>query len=204
VLGFARRTFADVLLLGVTVGELALLLALTPTFETQDWIYVLQHVLVLAIALTRGAPRAQDRSLPSNTAVFVAYTYPYAQVAYVRWVPTEDFWPSAGLVLVIAAACLSLASLLVLGRGFGIRPALRVLATRGPYRLVRHPMYLSYVVADIGYNLIGWNSGTVVLVLVGWVALIFRIRAEERILAQDAEWGRYVAAVRYRLLRGVW
>jgi protein-S-isoprenylcysteine O-methyltransferase Ste14 len=204
VLGLSRRTLADVLLFGVTVAELALLFVLTPTFEIQDWIYVSQHVFVLAIALMRGAPRARDRSLLSNVAVFVSYTYPYAQVAYIRWVPTEELWPSAGLVLIIAAACLSLISLLVLGRGFGVRPALRVLATRGPYRLVRHPIYLAYVLADIGYNLRDWNLGTVLLVLAGWTALIVRIRAEERILAQDAEWGRYVAAVPSRLLPGVW
>jgi protein-S-isoprenylcysteine O-methyltransferase Ste14 len=39
---------------------------------------------------------------------------------------------------------------------------------------------------------------------VGWVALIFRIRAEERMLARDVAWGTYVAAVRYCLLPGVW
>ena len=204
MLGLSRRTFADLLLLVVTAGELGLLLRLTPTFEIQDWIYVSQHLLVFAIALTRGAPRAQDHSPASSAAVFVSYAYPYAQVAFVRWVPTEELWPGVGLALVIVAAVLSLASLLALGRSFGIRPALRRLATKGPYRLVRHPMYLSYAIADVGYNLEGWNWGTAVLVLAGWVALIFRIHAEERVLGRDADWERYAASVRYRLLPGVW
>jgi protein-S-isoprenylcysteine O-methyltransferase Ste14 len=38
--------------------------------------------------------------------------------------------------------------------------ALRGLAVTGPCRFVRHPMYLSYVLADIGYNLEDWNFGT--------------------------------------------
>ena len=112
--------------------------------------YVLQHLVVLGIALTRRPPAALDRSLSSNAAVFVAYAYPYAQVIYLRWVNGTPAWPEAGLVLVTLAACLSLASLLTLGRFFGIRPALRGLATKGPYRVVRHPMYLSYMMGDIG------------------------------------------------------
>jgi protein-S-isoprenylcysteine O-methyltransferase Ste14 len=200
----ARRTVADVLLFGVTLAELALLFVLSPTFRLVDWIYLSQHLLVLGIALTRPAPAAQDRSLASGAAVLVAYTYPYAQVAYLRWVPGEPGWPAGSLVLVVFAACLSLASLLSLGRSFGIRPALRTLAMNGPYLLVRHPMYLSYVLADIGYNLDEWNAGTIVLVLAGWVAMVYRIRAEEEMLSRDPAWAVYRNVVRARLVPGLW
>ena len=104
------------------------------------------------------------------------------------------------MVLVTTAAGLSLVSLLTLGRGFGLRPALRRLATTGPYRLVRHPIYLSYVIADVGYNLNAWAPGTVLLVLVGWASLVYRIRAEERSLSQDAAWTKYRTGVPYRLI----
>jgi protein-S-isoprenylcysteine O-methyltransferase Ste14 len=106
--------------------------------------------------------------------------------------------------MVLSAAFLSLASLLSLGRFFGVRPALRGLVTMGPYAIVRHPMYLSYVIGDIGYNLQEWNYGTVALVLVGWLSLIYRIHAEERVLAKDPGWGRYAARVKYRLIPGLW
>jgi protein-S-isoprenylcysteine O-methyltransferase Ste14 len=198
------RRVGDFLLFGVTSAELALLLFLTPTFTFVDWIYVSQHLLVLGIALTRRAPEAYNHSLPSSAAVLLSYAYPYAQVAYLRWVPGEAAWPSGGLLLVTLAACLSLASLLSLGKRFGVFPALRGLVTRGPYRLVRHPMYLAYVIADIGYNLEEWNFGTVLLVLAGWASLLYRMRAEERILSQDAGWSAYAASVRYRLLPGIW
>ncbi|HEY3065023.1 MAG TPA: methyltransferase [Methylomirabilota bacterium] len=200
----SARTVGDFVLLGVTSAELALLAWLTPTFTVIDWIYVSQHLLVLAIALTRGSPKAQDRSLASSVAVVVAYAYPYAQIAYVRWVPADPVWPAAGLVLVTLSACLSLASLVSLGRSFGIRPAWRDLTMTGPYRLVRHPMYLSYVLADVGYNLQGWNVGTVLLVIAGWASLVYRIHAEERMLARDDAWVSYLSVVRYRLLPGLW
>jgi len=137
-------------------------------------------------------------------AVGIAYAYPYAQVIYLRWSPGHGAWPAAGLVLVTLAAGLSLVTLLTLGRLFGVRPALRGLATSGPYRFVRHPMYLSYLVADVGYNLQEWNSVTLLLVLVGWASLVYRIHAEERVLSQHAEWPAYVVLVRYRLFPGLW
>jgi protein-S-isoprenylcysteine O-methyltransferase Ste14 len=199
-----ERSFADALLFGVTSAELVLLFFLTPSFTIADWIYVLQHVVVLAIASTRRAPDAEDHSLPSSAAVAVAYTYPYAQVAYLRWVPGDPVWPAGGIVLVTLAACLSFVSLLSLRRRFGIRPALRGLVTSGPYRLVRHPMYLAYVLADVGYNLDEWNFGTALLVMVGWASMLYRIRAEERILSRHAGWPGYVAEVRYRLIPGLW
>jgi protein-S-isoprenylcysteine O-methyltransferase Ste14 len=204
VKGIARRRFADLLLFGVTSAELALLFFLTPSFSLTDWIYVSQHIMVLVIAITRRPPYAQDRSMPSNVAVFTAYTYPYAQVLYLRWIPGDLAWPVGGLVLVMLAACLSLASLLSLGRRFGVRPALRGLATRGPYRFVRHPMYLSYVIADIGYNLQEWNFGTALLVMAGWASLLYRIQAEERVLVHDSGWAQYLSQVRYRIIPGLW
>ena len=203
-LGISGRRFADFLLFGVTSTELFILLLLTPTFTITDWIYVLQHIMVLGIALTWCSPKVQDRSLSSGIAVFVAYVYPYAQLIYLRWIPGDPVWPAGGFILVMLAAGLSLVSLLALGTLFGIRPALRGLVTRGPYRLVRHPMYLAYVVGDIGYNLQEWNFGTVLLGHGRWVSLLRRIYAEEQMLSQDAGWPNYAAFVCYRLVPGLW
>jgi protein-S-isoprenylcysteine O-methyltransferase Ste14 len=199
-----RRRFADLLLFCVTLTELVILFRLTPTFGVTDWIYVLQHLMVLAIALARPRPQVRDYSIPTSIAVAVSYAYPYAQVIYLRWSPGEEAWPAGGLALVGLAAGLSLASLLVIRKRFGVRPALRGLVTSGPYRFVRHPMYLSYVIGDIGYNLEEWNFVTLLLVLIGWASLLYRIHAEERVISQDAAWVGYVAHVRYRLVPGLW
>src|SRR5215475_7605945 len=102
--GISGRTLGDYILFGVTSAELAILLLLTPTFGIADWIYVLQHLLVLGIAVARRPPEMQDRSFPSSAAVVVAYAYPYAQVAYLKWVPGDSAWPTSGLVLLTFAA----------------------------------------------------------------------------------------------------
>jgi protein-S-isoprenylcysteine O-methyltransferase Ste14 len=165
---------------------------------------VVQHLVVLGIALTRPPAQLVETSLTSNVAVALAYTYPYAEIIYLRWTPGDEVWPEGGFVLVSIAAVLSFASLITLGKHFGVRPAMRGLVTSGPYRIVRHPMYLSYVMADIGYNLQEWNWGTVLLTLAGWLSLIYRIHFEERVLSQNAEWPKFARTVRYRLLPGLW
>ena len=204
VSALSTRRVADVLLFGVTAVELAVLVLLTPSFTLTDWIYVVQHLIVLAIALTRAPPGVRDSSPSTMLAIAVSYAYPYAQIIYLRTVPGVPVSPELGLVLVIVSACLSFASLIVLGRLFGVRPALRGVMTKGPYRIVRHPMYLAYVIGDIGYNLQEWNTGTVLMVIAGWAALLYRIHAEERVLSQDSRWQVYSGSVRYRLLPGLW
>jgi len=199
-----RGRFADVLLFSVTLAELAFLLGQTPTFTAVDWIYVSQHLLILVIAFTRRQPVAQDYSLPTSVAVGVSYAYPYAQVALLQWMPGDEGWPGVGLVLVTIAAILGLVSLLTLRRSFGIRPALRGLVTTGPYRFVRHPIYLAYAIGDVGYNLQEWNVGTVLITLAGWASLLYRIHAEERVLSRDPGWRAYVAAVPGRVVPRLW
>jgi protein-S-isoprenylcysteine O-methyltransferase Ste14 len=198
------RRLADLLLFCVTATELVILFLLTPTFTVADWVYVLQHAMVLGIALTRPAPTVRDYSIASSTAVIIAYAYPYAQVICLRWSPGYVAWPGVGFALVIFAAGLSFVTLVTLGKLFGVRPAVRGLATSGPYRFVRHPMYLSYIVADVGYNLQEWNFVTLLLVFVGWAALVYRIHAEERVLSQHSGWLGYAASVRSRLFPGLW
>jgi protein-S-isoprenylcysteine O-methyltransferase Ste14 len=202
-LSAVERRCADLLLFFVTSMALAFLFLLTPSFGIVGRLYVLQHLLVLGFALTRPEPLIADHSVPSNIAVGVAYLCPYAQVICLYWWPGKVAW-EGGLVLVTFAAVFSLVCLLAIGKHFGVRPALRGLVTRGPYRVVRHPLYLSYVIAAIGFNLQMWNLATLLLVLLGWVAMAYRIVAEERVLSGDPRWRVCISLVRYRLIPGFW
>jgi protein-S-isoprenylcysteine O-methyltransferase Ste14 len=204
VVAVSSGRWSDALLFSVTAVELGVLLMMTPALALPDWIYVLQHVMVLVIALTRRSPAVTDHSFGVSAAVAVSYGYPYAQVIYLQRVPGSALWPEGGIVLITSGALLSIVSLWTLGRRFGIRPAMRGLTVHGTYGVVRHPMYLSYVLSDIGYNLQECNLGTAALVIAGWIAMIYRIECEERVMAHHPDWAAYTDAVRYRLVPGIW
>jgi protein-S-isoprenylcysteine O-methyltransferase Ste14 len=102
--------------------------------------------------------------------------------------------------LQLVGVVIALASLGALGRSFGLVAANRGVRTRGPYRLVRHPAYAGYFVAWTAYvaeNPTARNGG---LLAVAVLAQLVRIREEERVLAGDNEYRRYMAAVRRRLI----
>ena len=76
----------------------------------------------------------------------------------------------------------------------------RGLKMRGPYALVRHPVYLSYLVGQTGYllqNPSAWNLG---VMLIATACQLGRIRAEERLLRADPAYAAYTMRVRYRLV----
>jgi protein-S-isoprenylcysteine O-methyltransferase Ste14 len=89
-------------------------------------------------------------------------------------------------------------------RSFGLVAANRGIATRGLYRFVRHPVYVSYFITHVGFlglNPSLWNA----FVLVScWIFQLIRIGAEERLLGADPTYVAYCERVRWRVLPGVY
>jgi protein-S-isoprenylcysteine O-methyltransferase Ste14 len=106
----------------------------------------------------------------------------------------------AGNFVALASYIWLLASVLALGRCFGILPEARGLVTRGPYRFVRHPVYLGELGAVLGF-VIGaptfWNIGVLVSF---YVAQAVRMRLEERVLRPEFPQYAQYAAVTPRLV----
>ncbi len=109
-----------------------------------------------------------------------------------------------GTVLMAAGLGISLAAKIFLNRSFGIVAANRGVKRRGPYRLIRHPMYFGYLVTHVGFLLLHAWSWNLVIYATCWVALILRIRTEEEFLLQDEAYRSYAKAVPYRLIPGVY
>ena len=121
------------------------------------------------------------------------------------FLPTLSFnTPVQGYILLpaLAAYFLVLWSLLTLGHRFGIAPADRGLTMKGPYRFVRHPMYLGELIFQ---SMLVFCSRSYFLALFEVLVLVglqsWRIIREERILSG---YSTYRENVRWRLLPGVW
>jgi protein-S-isoprenylcysteine O-methyltransferase Ste14 len=92
---------------------------------------------------------------------------------------------------------------LVLRRSFGIVPANRGVKASGPYRFVRHPIYLGYVSVHVGFLLLSPNLWNLAVYTISFAIQLVRIHAEERLLGQDPAYGAYRRQTRWRLLPAV-
>jgi protein-S-isoprenylcysteine O-methyltransferase Ste14 len=89
----------------------------------------------------------------------------------------------ASSAVVIVGTLFTIWSLATLGRCFGLFPEVRGLVLRGPYRLVRHPVYLGELVSALGLLLVKPHP-LIVAVFAVFVALQYgRTIYEERALA---------------------
>jgi len=111
---------------------------------------------------------------------------------------------TAGLSLQVLGLAICIFSLVVLGRSFGFAAADRGLVTRGPYAVVRHPIYAAYLFLQSGYLLQSLAVWNVLVMLFATGCNVGRAMAEERVLGDGGEYGAYRRGVRWRLLPGVW
>ena len=105
--------------------------------------------------------------------------------------PVSPLWTVVGL----GGELLVLWSLLSLGKRFGIAPEDRGLVQAGPYRLIRHPMYLGELVLRLALAV---GSVEALIWLPFMLSLqILRAVREERILSGYAT---YAKTVRWRMI----
>jgi protein-S-isoprenylcysteine O-methyltransferase Ste14 len=159
--------------------------------------------LVVRAYLRRGRASATDRGLAVWLVAPLATVVPLAMAA----VPSRPGGPVrtvVELVLTIVGLAFSVWSVRCLASNLSIVPQARSAISHGPYRLVRHPLYLGEMVALTGLALhVGrWEAGVVLVVEV--MFQVYRAGREERLLLREVPGYAAYAARTRRLVPGLW
>ena len=158
------------------------------------------EALVVAFTLVRRPAGAVDRTWNARTlTLFSTFCPPLLRPVAVTALASESVTvmvSAVGLMIVVLGK-------LSLGRSLGFVPANRGVVCSGLYRIVRHPIYLGYLVTHVGFVAAHpalWNFA---LLIAADVALVLRAICEERTLAFDPAYRAYMDRVRWRIIPGV-
>jgi protein-S-isoprenylcysteine O-methyltransferase Ste14 len=138
-------------------------------------------LLVVATTVTRLPPKSSAAGLDARLSALIGSFAMVALVVFPR-AEASDGLRAAGNVLTLVGSILCFWCLRWLGRSFSVMAQARRLVTGGPYRLVRHPLYVCEALAIAGNVLRhpGWPAFVLAATALGFQYR--RILHEERVL----------------------
>ena len=157
--------------------------------------------LVVVLTIVRRRAIAVDRSAAAAIMTAVSLVGPVlmratSEPASLLSDHVTAMLSAIGLLLVVLGK-------MTLGRSFGVVPANRGVVVRGPYALVRHPIYTGYLITHAAFLLAHPAPWNLSILLVADAALIVRALMEERVLSSDASYRQYCQRVGWHLVPGV-
>jgi protein-S-isoprenylcysteine O-methyltransferase Ste14 len=161
---------------------------------------VVSELLVVVMTLLRRHAASIDRGVRARVLTALSMigpplVRPAALVALAPQALTAGV-SIVGLLIVIGGK-------LSLGRSFGLMPANRGIVSTGLYRLVRHPIYMGYLITHVAFIAANPSLWNVAFLVTADLALMARAVCEEGTLAEDPAYRAYQAKVRWRVCPGL-
>jgi protein-S-isoprenylcysteine O-methyltransferase Ste14 len=158
-------------------------------------------VLMGLLSLVRIPARSSMINLQSILATAAMMTIP----ALMRpGAATSGLLQDLAIVIELIGIAFTQVSRLYLGRRFGLLPANRGIVSKGPFRLVRHPVYSGWLVLTIGFLMAYPTPRNVGILILSLPFLVWRMELEEEHLNEDAEYREYAAKTPCRLIPWVY
>ena len=204
-LSLTRERLLD-LLARTLVGAMFLLLSMNllddflRTQRITGLLLLVSESLVVVLTVMRRRACLVDTSAAALTITTIALLGP----PLLRTGNVPGLLPDAFTALISGAAIgLVIAGKFTLGRSFGIVPANRGIVDKGPYLLVRHPIYAGYLVSHLAFVVAYPSSWNIAVVVISDAALVWRALFEERLLRQDERYQAYCGRVGWHLVPGL-
>ena len=161
---------------------------------------LLSEVTVVVLTLVRRSPALVDRSVRARVLTTVSILGPplLAPAATAALAPE---WATVALSCV--GLSVVIAGKISLGRSFALLPANRGVVSTGLYGLVRHPIYMGYLISHVAFLMANPTLWNIAALVVADAALLIRAVCEERTLAQDPAYREYQTRVRWRVAPGL-
>jgi protein-S-isoprenylcysteine O-methyltransferase Ste14 len=160
------------------------------------------YMLLALLIMSRPPAKAQADGLLPRIAAFVGTYLPWTITFFGK---TDQALPNLlSTACVLIGIVMMLVTIRHLGRSFSLVPQARSVVQSGPYRWIKHPLYLSEQIAILGVVLQYLTPVTVIVFVVHIGVQVCRILYEEDLLRRNCpEYSSYEAS-RWRLIPCVW
>jgi protein-S-isoprenylcysteine O-methyltransferase Ste14 len=160
------------------------------------------YMLLAVLIMTRAPAKAEAEGLLPKIAAFVGTYLPWTITFFGK---TDHALPNlVSTAFVLTGMVMMLVTIRHLGRSFSLVPQARTVVKTGPYRWIKHPLYLSEEIAVVGVVLRYLTPLTVLVLVVHIGIQVCRILYEEDLLRRTCpDYSGYEAS-RWRLIPYVW